>query len=280
VTRALVLGGTGFIGTPVAGALRSGGVDVVTLGRSAAADVVIDPLAPGVLDAYLRREPFDVVVNLAGAGLAAESVGLSVMNAVNADLPARTLRTLLDLPSPPAFVHAASSTERRHEDEPDESEYSRTKYAGSRAVRALAAGATTPVVLTRIHNTYGPDQPRTRFVSWAIHEISAGRPIRLRFPLRERDFVYLDDVVRGLVDVVRAPRTVPVEVELGTGVGTSLRDLAHAIARAVGRPTSLVQAAPAVGPDPHPRAVAAEPGGTLGGCRTTLAEGLARTVEG
>lgn len=279
MTRALLLGGTGFIGAPVAHALRTRGVDVVTLGRSPHADASIDVLDPGALESYLRREPFDVVLNLAGAGLAAESVGLHVMEAVNADLPPRVLREVLSLPSPPAFVHAASSTERLTEDEPDESEYSRTKHEGAQAVRRLATEATSPVVLLRIHNTYGPGQPRTRFVSWTIHELAAGRPVRLNYPTRERDFVFLDDVVHGIADVTTDPARMPHEVELGTGIGTSLRGVAVVVAGLLGRPVSLVESGEPIEADPHPQAVALEAGGTLGTCRTTLGEGLTRTVR-
>lgn len=279
MSRILVLGGTGFIGTPVAQALRAGRADVLTLGRSTSADVPLDVLEPGALESFLRRERFDVVVNLAGAGLAAESVGLTTMTAVNADLPGRALGVLLDSPRPPAFVHAASSTERLTDDEPDESEYSRTKHAGAQAVRGLAGGTSTPVVVVRIHNTYGADQPRTRFVSWVVHELGAGRPVHLHHPGRERDFVHLDDVVEGLVAVSRAPATMPREVELGTGIGTTLSTVALSIAALLGRPAALVGAAASPGADPHPRAVAAAPGGTLGVCRTTLPDGLNRTVR-
>ena len=277
--RTLVLGGTGFIGSPLVSVLSERGVDVVTLGRAPSADVVLDVLDPDALAAYLRREPFDVVVNLAGAGLATESVGLHVMQEVNALLPARALSVLLDLPTPPAFVHAASSTERQRDDEPHESEYSRTKHDGAQAVRALAADATTPIVLARIHNTYGPDQPRTRFVAGTIGELAAGRPVRLNYPGRVRDFVLVDDVARSIADVVISPVSAPREVELGTGVGTALRDLALTVARLLGRPASLVESAGLAVADPHPYAVAQQPGGTLGTCRTTLDEGLARTLR-
>ncbi len=277
--RVLVLGGTGFIGLPVSRLLDDRGTEVVSLGRSPLADVSLDVLEPGALEAYLRREPFDVVVNLAGAGLATESVGLHVMEAVNAELPGRVLGTLLDLPAPPAFVHAASSTERQGDDGPDESEYSRTKHEGAQAVRRIAADAGSSVVLARIHNTYGPGQPRTRFVAGAIHELAAGRQIRLNHPDRVRDFVLVDDVVATVARIVEDPASVPREVELGTGVGTSLRDVALTIARLVGQPDSLVETGAAGTADPHPTAVAREPGGSLGTCRTTLDEGLARTVR-
>lgn len=277
--RALVLGGTGFIGASVVPALVARGVDVVTLGRSASADVVLDVLDPGAVEAYLRRETFDVVANLAGAGLATESVGLSVMEQVNAGLPARLLSTLLGRDEPPAFVHAASSTERQGDDEPDESEYSRTKHEGAQAVRDLADRSPSPVVLLRIHNTYGPGQPRTRFVSGAIATLAEGRPIRLNYPDRVRDFVFLDDVAQAVAEVVVAPGAVPREVELGTGVGTSLYGLAATVAALLGQPAEMVEVADPPGRDPHPFAVAREVGGTLGTCRTTLEAGLARTVH-
>ena len=134
-------------------------------------------------------------------------------------------------------------------------------------------------MLARIHNTYGPGQPRTRFVAGSIHELAAGRPVRLNYPDRVRDFVLVDDVVAAITEIVAAPAAVPREVELGTGIGSTLRDVAVTIAGLLGQPTSLVETGTPVAADPHPRAVAREPGGTLGMCRTTLGEGLARTVR-
>ncbi len=86
------------------------------------------------------------------------------------------LATLLDKPEPPVFVHAASSTERTADDDSDESEYSRSKHEGALALRALAHDAESPVTLLRIHNTYGPGQPGTRFVAIPCKRSAEGLP--------------------------------------------------------------------------------------------------------
>lgn len=68
--RVLISGATGFIGTALAGRLRSAGREVVALTRRPrqASDIAWDPSAGGI-DAA-RLEGFDAVVNLAGESLA------------------------------------------------------------------------------------------------------------------------------------------------------------------------------------------------------------------
>ena len=276
--RVLLLGGTGFIGRSLARTLRASGVDVATLSRSAEADIPMDATDFEALVRLLRRDPYDVVVNLLGVGLATARVDDTTLHAVNAAAPAIALEALMDSGHPTAFVHAASSTERRWVTESDESDYSRAKYEGAQALRVLAARSSIPVSLVRVHNTYGPGQPTSRFIATTAATLKAGFPVTLNHPARVRDFVFVDDVVAALSIAVTDNGTWVAEAEVGTGVGTSLSDAARAIARCLGRPESLVRSVTPPLVDPHPFAVATTPGGTFGTCTTSLERGLAQTI--
>ncbi len=276
--RILLLGGTGFIGTAARRELISSGHEVVVAGRSTGADIPLDAADEQALG-RLDVASYDSVVNLLGAGLDRSSADHGTMQRINTDLPAQLLRLLADLPHPPSLVHAASSTERRQEHHLHESDYSRSKHAGSLLLRAAAAETGNPVTILTIHNTYGPGQPTSRFVASMIAELRAGRAVRLLYPARIRDFVYLDDVVASIRHAVELRLPGLSEADIGTGVGTSLEAAALAIACALRRPSTLVQATPHATSDPNPATVASVHSGTYGLCTTDFDRGLAMTLE-
>jgi nucleoside-diphosphate-sugar epimerase len=270
MSEILLLGGTGFIGAAAARSLRAAGHDVLTVGRSPGADVNVD-LGSDVRE-LIAAHPAPIVVNLAGAGLAAGTADTVTMESVNTDLPARLADALA--PTGALLIHAASSTEPTGPG-PYESEYSRTKHAGTLALQSRLG---QPVTLLRIYNVYGPGQPAARFVAGAIKDLRARQPVVLQYPQRVRDFVYLDDVCANICAVVDARQPLP-PVEVGTGTGLRLIDVAHQIADAVGADRSLVRSAEPVPLDPHPSTFAPVRYGTLGLCRTEFPTGLHRMLE-
>jgi len=97
-------------------------------------------------------------------------------------------------------------------------------------------------VVARITNPYGPGQPKARtaygVVNRLIHLALAGETLPIYGDGRQRrDYIYIDDVVRALL-TLGAPdqtRVTPNRVyNVGTGVGTSIVDMAKAITAAAG----------------------------------------------
>jgi UDP-glucose 4-epimerase len=80
----------------------------------------------------------------------------------------------------------------------------------------------------RIGNAYGSVLPRERlqgFIGVAVHEIAAGRPVRLfGNPDNVRDYVHLSDVARAF-ELAITPRDRWSVYNIGSGVGTSVRQL-------------------------------------------------------
>lgn len=275
----LLLGGTGFVGRATARALAAGGHHVVTASRSAAADVVIDVADTAALADLLRRERYDDVVNLVGAGLESGTSDAVTMRRINSELPVVIHDLITQLDAPPRLVHAASSTERLAGQALDESDYSRSKHDGSVGLRSAARISGASVAILAVHNCYGPRQPARRFIAAMASGLRAGDRVTLNYPHRIRDFVYVDDVAASIRRAVEERSTGLVEAEVGTGAGLSLLDTAREIATALGRPFELIGVNADPPSDPNPVTVCSVRFGTYGLCTTEFRDGIRRALE-
>jgi dTDP-L-rhamnose 4-epimerase len=114
--------------------------------------------------------------------------------------------------------------------------YGATKLAQEHILSAWTSSHDVDLSVLRLQNVYGPGQsltnPYTGIVSLFSQLARDGRSI----PLYEdgeitRDFVYIDDVVSALVAALRRPTgQAPLLGDVGTGVRTTIRQLAEAIA--------------------------------------------------
>jgi UDP-glucose 4-epimerase len=121
--------------------------------------------------------------------------------------------------------------------------YAASKLAGEHVVAAFHRSFGMPAVVGRAFTLYGPgENPRvaggevSQFLRWHLH----GRPIPATGDAdrKTRDFCHVDDLVRALL--LLAARGGSGEVyNLGSGVETSLRDLAAVIGAATGERAEL-----------------------------------------
>jgi UDP-glucose 4-epimerase len=139
-----------------------------------------------------------------------------------------------------------------------------------------------PVVTVRPFQIYGPGQPDHTLIPAAIRAAVTGADFPMTPGEQERDFIYVDDVVDGLLVVADVPGIEGHSLDLGTGQVHTLREVVEriwAMTEAQGRvlPGAL-QYRPC---DVMHLAADAERMASLTGWRASveLVEGLRRTIE-
>lgn len=277
--RVFVPGGTGFLGAAVTRELTSRGHEVLVGGRSALADVPMDIRSIGQdeLANILDQTSPDVVLNLAGAGLGGSTVEPQVLHQVNSLWPA-LLADHIRRRGKPNLLHVASSTELITDDHGRyESAYSESKAEGSSVVQHLHAAMPEQVALVYAHNVYGSTQPTPRFVRWLIQQALSKSEVSLRYPDRVRDFIHVDDAAEAISQSLLAIGTSQSK-EIGTGMGTSLKEVARLVFALLGADENLIVEKPAGRLDPF-TATVANPDNLLGSRPMELSEGIHKTVS-
>jgi nucleoside-diphosphate-sugar epimerase len=86
-----------------------------------------------------------------------------------------------------------------------------------------------------IFQAYGPGQAQHTFVQAVIRSAMAGENLEMTTGSQKRDWIYLNDVVDGLVAALGADLRAGESFDLGTGLLTSLIDVANQVYRLVKR---------------------------------------------
>lgn len=135
-------------------------------------------------------------------------------------------------------------TPESHHPYGDTTMYGACKVFEEQVLRVLGAQYGMPYAILRYANVYGPRCALRRdtevLVRW-MDLIEAGSPIQIEGDgAQTADFVFVDDVARAnvLAATVSAPA---VCVNVGTGVETSVRELAEGLMRAMGRTVPIIR---------------------------------------
>jgi len=97
-----------------------------------------------------------------------------------------------------------------------------------------------PVTIARLFNTYGPMQAKDAIVPTIIAQGLVGTQLLLGNMHTIRDFVYVEDVVDALLRMVETPEVIGEAVNLGSGIGISVGDLAERITALIGRDIEIL----------------------------------------
>jgi dTDP-6-deoxy-L-talose 4-dehydrogenase [NAD(P)+] len=258
--RAVVLGGSGFLGRHICDAFVAAGDEVIAvsrrLDRVPRARVVRLDLAdtnPGTLRDLLAAAAPTVVVNAAGGvwGVSEEQLVASNVTVVR-----HVVTAVAGLPRPTRLIQLGSVHEYgpvpvgepiTEATEPNPVDpYGRTKLIGSRHV--LDAAGYIDAAVLRVGNVTGPGAPTGSLLGRVASQLRAaagtGEPAVLTLaPLRsKRDFVDVRDVARAVVAAATAPVRGAV-VNVGRGEAVSVRWLVDTLIEASGLPARVVETA-------------------------------------
>jgi UDP-glucose 4-epimerase len=249
----LLTGGAGFIGSHLADALADCKLRVVDDFSTGRAENLEQRAAKGNLEIVrgdLRDRSglpdllngVDVVFHLACRGVR-HSIGHPLENhEVNATATLQLLEASRRA-GIKRFIHVSSSevygTARSAPMDEDHSTFPETVYGASKLagecyVRAFERTHGFPTVIVRPFNNFGPRSHHEgdsgevipRFVVWALN---GKRPVIFGDGRQTRDFIYVGDTAYWLRRAAECDGLVGQTVNLGSGVETSIRDLADLV---------------------------------------------------
>jgi dTDP-L-rhamnose 4-epimerase len=125
--------------------------------------------------------------------------------------------------------------------------YAATKLAQEHILAAWTAAHDTSLSVLRLQNVYGPGQSLTNsytgIVALFARLARELRPLEVYEDGRiVRDFVYIDDVVEALFAAIEAPAAEPRCLDIGSGIPTTIHELAQKIAAICDAPEPIVVA--------------------------------------
>lgn len=252
--RVLVTGATGFIGRALAARLATDpDDDVAVLVRSRYRSVPLPEPLLGITDrliviyADLRdyhatRRAFraiqpEQVFHLAAGGISNPFLQVDAALEQNLYATLNLLRAAFDeegSPQPSQLIAVRTPGELSAMNP-----YAASKAAAWQFCAMYARTRGWPIVGAMPFQTYGPGQHRRHLVSGAMAAAVAGEDFELTAGIQEKDWIYIDDVVDGLLAVRDAHLPPGTSVELGTGQLTSVADVVakiYSLAGGKGKP--------------------------------------------
>ena len=125
--------------------------------------------------------------------------------------------------------------------------YAATKLAQEHLLAAWTAAHDTNLSVLRLQNVYGPGQSLTNSYTGIVALFA--RLAREQRPLEVyedgqivRDFVYIEDVVEALFAAIAGPAAQPRCVDIGSGIPTTIHELAQQVAAICDAPEPVVVA--------------------------------------
>jgi len=114
------------------------------------------------------------------------------------------------------------------------SPYSLTKLMGEYTVSCYSNINNMPYSIVRLFNFFGPNMPEQFFIPQMIATLKNKEIFKMTKGEQLRDFLYLDDVLEGLVHIANSPNLNGKTVNLCSGEATSLEELAMFAAELTG----------------------------------------------
>jgi nucleoside-diphosphate-sugar epimerase len=128
-------------------------------------------------------------------------------------------------------VYGDGADTPRTEDAPT---YASSPYAAAKLAVEASLRTEPRATIVRLTNVYGRGMSPANVLSDILGQTRSAGPLRVRDLAPVRDYLHVEDAARGFADL--AERSVTGVMNFGTGVGSSVADLARIACRAAGTP--------------------------------------------
>lgn len=238
--KVLLLGSTGFVGRHLAEVLADN-VQLVTTTRyadRANENILYFDLQNTDTWATAKAIAPDVIVNSAGYGVVKEQTDLSVMYAVNYQLPMQFALSLQQVGQHPLWMQIGTAFEYDLEASAlteESSTLPATHYGISKMLFSHFLSDTknkSPYVLLRPFAMFGPYESDSKLIPYLINSQATKKIIPLSNGLQQRDYFYVRDLAEFVKDLLQRSTVefVGQTFNLGTGSPSSLKELSQEIA--------------------------------------------------
>lgn len=288
--RVLVTGATGFLGSHLCRRLSVSAAELHAIARHPSPSDDAGPrwwrgdlTDAATVERLLAGIKPDVIFHLASHGVGAPDLD-HVLPTLQGDLV--TTVNVLTAATRLGFgrlVLAASLEEPRPDrgGVPASSPYAVAKWACTAYAHMFHHLYRAPIVAVRPFMAYGPGQRAHKLIPYVTLALLQERAPKLSSGTRPVDWIYVDDVIDGLLIAAQAPGVDGCTIDLGSGVLVPIRDVVEQLVRLVGARVEPLFGALSDRPSEQVRAAdTADAYAKLGWKPvTSLADGLARTVE-
>jgi UDP-glucose 4-epimerase len=118
------------------------------------------------------------------------------------------------------------------------SPYAAAKSCSSNYAQMFHSLYQLPIVTAKIYMVYGPRQTdHAKLIPYVTRSLLQGEPVKLSSGSRSVDWIYIDDVVEGLIRCAQTPGIEGAEVELGSGEFHSIRTVVEELFDILKSPT-------------------------------------------
>jgi UDP-glucose 4-epimerase len=243
--KVLVTGASGFLGAHISRRFHESGVDLCAVSRTAPRDDAfrISWTSGDVSDWETVKSLFhefqpNVVFHLSGHGMGAPGIE-HVLPTLQHDLMTTVnILTAATQFSVRRLVLAASLEEpvQGSSEEIPSTPYAAAKLSSTMYGRMFHKLYGTPVVQVRPFMTYGPGQRAHKLIPYVTLALLQSQSPKLGSGQRPVDWVYIDDVIDGILAAAIAPNIEGSAIDLGSGHLVSIRDVVMELVDIVGVP--------------------------------------------